>query len=326
MSNRFSFSAADDLIGLLTMANAHLREKNQQLGGLTRSMAEAFRDEGYEPLAADMVRAVLNCEEISKNIDLITAAVGRYREDLYRLYTEGLVKEAGLANIADSTPQSGKDGDPEHQNRQLVFQSEVKGRLMNRSIPLAARTVYAKLGSKCTVASNRYMGTAHYNAALKCINFNLEADLQNPCGVLSTYFHEVGHMIDFQGKAIGHLSDDAAFTAALKADCQNRISALQDRYGFSEAEARWYIHRQLMSNVNLYADVSDIMGGLTNGECQNIWGHSQAYWAKDPGRVAREAFANMYSVMMSDEHRVAAMKEFFPTAYQRFGELLEELL
>lgn len=88
MSNRFSFSSADELISLLTMANTRLREKNRQLLGLTRSMAEAFRDDAYTPLATDMARAVLNCEEISKNISLIAAALRRYRDDLYQLYNE----------------------------------------------------------------------------------------------------------------------------------------------------------------------------------------------------------------------------------------------
>lgn len=108
MSNRFSFSSADELISLLTMANTRLREKNRHLLGLTRSMAEAFRDDDYAPLAADMVRAVMNCEEVSKNISLITASVRRYRDDLYQLYNEKPAKTAETAGVpaASSLPCS----------------------------------------------------------------------------------------------------------------------------------------------------------------------------------------------------------------------------
>ncbi len=328
MSNRFSFSTADEVITLLVSANEHLREQNQQLSFLSCQMAGAFRDSGYEPLGTSMASALLNCEEISKQIGLITAALGRYREELYRLYTDGLIQKAGLPEPTyDNSPRFGQNGEAlEQQNRQLAFLSEVKHRLREKDIPTTAREVYASLGSKCTVASNAYTGTAHYHPKKQYIKFHLESDLQHPCGPLSSYFHEVGHMIDFQARDGGRLSSDASFGEALRADCRNYIASVQKRYACSEDGACFHIRQEMMRCVNLYADASDIMGALTGGACQGIWGHSQEYWQKDPDRFRREAFACFFSAVMGIQGRAEAVQHFFPTAYRRFLELLKEAL
>lgn len=327
MSNRFSFSTADDLIRVLTAANAHLRERNLQLSDLSRRMAGLFQDSQGDPAISDMARALLNCEEISKQIDLITAALGSYREKLYKLYTDELVQEANLAGlIYGAAPRFGTAGrELADQNRHLAFQNEVALRLRDRDIPITARRAYAVLGSKCAIASEKYAGVAHYHPGKKHIKFDLEADLQHPCGPLSSYFHEVGHMIDHQARASGRLSEDVAFFDALRADCQNYMAAVQVRYRCSPSEVCQYIRRELVSGLNTCADVSDIMGSLTDCTCQGLWGHSRNYWRQYPPRIQKEAFANMFSAAMSGGQRAAAVKRVFPTAYRRFEQLLEGL-
>lgn len=329
MSNRFSFSTADQVISLLTAANQHLREQNRQLSVLSRQIEAVFRDSGYQPLDAAMAGSLLSCEEISKQIDLIAAALGHYREELYRLYTEDLIERAGLNDPGcdASGPRFGSNaGALERQNRRLAFRDEVKRRLRAAGIPAAAREIYASVGSKCAVASSEHTGTAHYDPGKQCIRFNLEADLNSPCGALSTYFHEVGHMIDFQTRSGGAISDDAAFGDALKADCRNYIAAVRQRDNCSKATACLHIRRELMQRdkINLYADASDIMGALTGGVCQGVWGHSQSYWRRDPNNFRQEAFASFFSASMGTEGRAEAVQHFFPTAYQRFLQLLKE--
>lgn len=328
MSNRFSFSTADDLIKALQTANTRLRQKNLELAALSRRMGTAVQDDSFNPMAAGMRHALLNCEEISKQIDLITAGLGSLREKLYQAFTEDLVREAGLAGVIyNAAPRFGAAGkDLEHKNRRLAFQNEVTLRLRDRNIPLSVRRVYASVGSRCTVASEEYTGLAQYDPREKNIKFNLANDLQNCRGTLATYFHEVGHMIDHQAKSGTRLSDDAAFGDALRADCSRYIAGVQQQYACSQQEACGYICAELMSDVNLYSDISDIMGSLTDCACQNIWGHTRAYWRENPKRFRREAFANMYSAAMRSPQRTALLQFYFPTACKRFEQLLEEAL
>ncbi len=46
--------------------------------------------------------------------------------------------------------------------------------------------------------------------------------------------------------------------------------------------------------------ISDICGALTACRCQGDWGHSPEYWEKEPSRVEKEAFANMFEASIGD--------------------------
>lgn len=327
MGDRFSFESADELIQLLKTAHTVMGSQSDKLMLLYKQLGNAFRDGGYLELMANMNGAYNASQTSRQQLGVIIASIVRYREQLYLLYTEDLITQIGFEHITyEPTVRFGAAGEElERKNRQLAFQNEVKSKIRDKGVPNAIKEAYATVGAKCVIASNVHQGTAFYSPASGSIKFNLESDLSNPCGTLSTYFHEIGHMIDFQASSAQRLSDDKAFIDALRADCEKYLSCTEQRYGCTREDAYYHVSRELMSNNNLYADVSDILGGLTRCQCQNLWGHSLSYWEHDPERVQREAFANMYSVAFGSQERVDAMKKYFPTAYARFEQILEAL-
>ncbi len=327
MGDRFSFESADELIQLLKTAHTVLGNQSDKLMLLYKQLGNTFKDGGHLELMANMTGAYKMSQSARQQLGVIIASIARYKEQLYQLYTEDLITQIGFENIAhEPTARYGaSDEELERKNRQLAFRNEITAKIRDKSVPSSVKEIYAAVGSKCVVASNVHQGTAFYSPSSRSIKFNLESDLSNPCGTLSTYFHEIGHMIDFQANSAQRLSDDKAFATALRADCEKYLSCTEQRYGCNREDAYYHVSRELMSNNNLYADVSDILGGLTKCQCQNLWGHSLSYWEHDPDRVQREAFANMYSVAFGSQARIDAMKKYFPTAYARFEEILEGL-
>lgn len=328
MQDRFSFETADDLIRLLTAVHAVLRQRTEQLTALYKHLGDSFRDEGYAQLLSVMQGAYQRSADTNQQLGVVIGAICRYRERLYQLYVGDLISQIGFEPI-DYTPQErfGQSGeDLERKNRQLEFRNEVTAKIRNGDLSAAAKKLYAAVGSKCVVASNEYTGIASYSPSLGAIRFHLQEDLNNPCGTLSTYFHEIGHMIDHKTFDDRRLSDDVSFVDALRQDCENYISYTQNRFGCSREDAYYHIRMELSADQNLYADVSDIMGSLTECRCQNLWGHSLRYWHDKPERMQREAFANMFSVSMGSEQRIQIMKKYFPAAYSRFVTIMEDAM
>ncbi len=328
MSDRFSFDSADELIQLLTKAHAYLRDNNNKLLLLFKQLGEAFRDGGYSEYLSAVNGTFNSSTTTTQQLGVIIGSISRYRQQLYDLYIDSLINQIGFETLTfDPDVRFGSSGEElERKQRQLAFQNEIRQRMRDQAVPRAAKEMFARVGSNCVVASDSYTGTAYYSPMSGSIKFNLEADLSNPCGSLSTYFHEVGHMIDFQTTPGRNLSADSAFASALREDCEKLVYETQHRYGCSREDAYYHISRELMLDNDSYADVSDILGSLTECKCQNLWGHSLAYWKSDPNRVEREAFANMYSVALGSETRIETMRRFFPSAYARFEKILEDSL
>lgn len=325
MKNRFSFDSADQLIQLLNTAHSVLENQSDKLMLLYKQLGSAFKDGGYLELMSDMSGAYEASKSTREQLGLIIASICRYKEQLYLLYTEDLIAQIGFEKITyEPTVRFGTAGEElERKNRQLAFQNEIKEKIRDKNIPNSVKETYALIGKKCIVASDTHRGTAFYSPQSGSIKFNLESDLTNPCGLLANYFHEIGHMIDFQTNLSNKLSDDTGFINALYSDSENYFKNIEKLHGCNRKDAYYYVSQELMKDIDLYSDVSDILSGLTECQCQNIWGHSLGYWKKDPTRLQREAFANMYSVAFGSQERVIAMKKYFPTAYARFEEILE---
>ena len=327
MSNKFSFDTAESIISLLKEANFTLNQKNEEFLKLTSDLNDHFRDDRYDDFKSEILSVYNSCRQINTEIALIAESIRQYKERMSEL----VIDENGDGSLFGEITYGfsvmfGKAGELlERKNRMLEFQNEIKLLLKNPDIPAPAKKAYMEIGRKCIVADDEFLGVAHYDPYKKHIKFNLESDLDNPCGRLTTYFHEVGHMIDFQANVSHKISDDKEFQTLLVNDCRNYIDKVMNRYGCSEDTACWYISQELLVQNDLYADVSDILGGLTDGKCQNLWGHTRAYWQSDSTRIYREAFANMYSTSMSSNAKINVMKNYFPTAYSRFEELLEDM-
>lgn len=325
MGDRFSFKSADELIQLLKTAHTVLGNQSDKLMLLYKHLGNAFKDDGYLELMGNMKGAYSACQSTRQQLGVIIASIAKYKEQLYQLYIEDLITQIGFENISyESTVRFGAAGkELETKNRQLAFQNEVKMKIQQRELPDMAKRVYASIGSKCETGSDVFKKTACYKPGNGKIYFNLQADFHNVQGQLATYFHEIGHSIDHQREKKSWLSDDESFRNAIHSDFEKHISNVQQRFSCDRLDAYWHIRQRLNENSNLLTDISDIMGGLTQCQCQGIWGHDKKYWKKDKSRIYKEAFANMYSTALGSAARIEAMKRYFPTAYKRFEELLE---
>lgn len=329
MADKFSFTSADQLIQALSSAHQALKTQTDQLLRVFTVLGQSFRDDAYEELRQEMDRSHQASRDVIEELAFTIAQLCKYREALFQLANDEIHDSLGFSPVpyGGAQPRYGEQGEQlAAKNRQLAFQNEVAERVANPELPASVRKTHAKLGARCPVASQQTHGTAHYNPVTRRIHFNLEEDLQNDCGSLSTYFHEVGHWVDHNARPGRCLSDTPSFRQALEQDWDTYVQATQLRYGCDLDTAYYHIEQELMQDVDLHADVSDIIGGLTQCKCQNPWGHSPKYWKKDPTLLTKEAFANMYSSSMGSPQRIALFNRYFPTAYRKFTELLEGLL
>lgn len=204
----------------------------------------------------------------------------------------------------------------------ITYQQKVEKRVLSGSNPIV-KSLLDEYKSQITVSDPSYKGTAHYNPYSHVIKLNCNADIQNPTGACSTYFHEVGHMIDdFAGNGHSWLSSNPDFRLALENDVKSYINNVVLNFGCSIDEAYAIICSQLEGD-NL-AGVSDIFGSLTECRCQGDWGHSTTYWQCGEDKVEKEAFANMFEASIGSTDKLQAMKLFFPTAYVKFEKIIKD--
>ena len=168
------------------------------------------------------------------------------------------------------------------------------------------------------IADAHYKGSQGPHFDNSKIYLDVDADAVNKRGYGCTFFHENGHAIDCFA---GWLSSDADFTAALNADFTAALKATGKRTKKEQYSALgWEL---VMPAVRNKANgVSDICEGLSGGKCKGGYGHGTRYWRDRPGTgVQREAFAHMYEAAFLDGQR-EMIEKYFPTAYDRFIELL----
>lgn len=326
MANRFSFSTAEQLLAALQSAKETLFQKNNLLAQMFCQLAEYFRDSGYDAFQMSMRQAKNSSDQVLNMMESVILHITHYKEQLYQHCMESVMASIPFETISyeNETVRFGAEGEAlEHKNQQLEFQNEVRLRMKERRIPLAVKQAYAFVGAQCPVTNDEYAGTAHYHPYQQHIQMHLREDLDNPCGQLSTYFHEVGHAIDYHAGEDSCLSNDPQFRMNLLTDFENCILHIQHSYGCSVDDAYWHMTQKFAVDEDLFSDVSDVMGGLSQCKCQGLWGHSASYWAHDPQRVLREAFANMFSSAFGAPKRVEVMQQYFPSAYNRFLQLLE---
>jgi hypothetical protein len=184
-----------------------------------------------------------------------------------------------------------------------------------------AKKLYDTFANNIRIVDYEFKGTPFYNSLSNGIKLNAMADLHNPTGNLSTYFHEVGHMLDdYAGNGHAWLSSDQLYRECLERDVSSYINKVMVDKHCDIDDAYDYISDEISGDW--CANVSDIFGSLTQCKCQGDWGHHYTYWNADTTRVEKEAFANMFESSVGSEEKTNMMKKYFPTAYARFESLL----
>lgn len=197
------------------------------------------------------------------------------------------------------------------------YELEAYRRINTKGTNPIAWDLYNEYYSNIRIVDYDYQGTPFYDHVTNGIKLNAVADLHNPTGNMSKYFHEVGHMLDdYAGNGHAWLSSDIGFLKALRNDVNAYINQTMLTKHCELDEAYNIISEEISGDWN--AGISDIFGSLTEGKCQGDWGHHILYWQSDSSNIEKEAFANMFEASIGDEKKIEEMKKFFPRAYSRF--------
>ncbi|MCD7840628.1 MAG: hypothetical protein LUG46_08400 [Erysipelotrichaceae bacterium] len=176
------------------------------------------------------------------------------------------------------------------------------------------KEIYINFVNDDTIESLDYLGIPCYNINNEKIKLNSKADIINERGSGTTWFHEHGHLIDFN---LGIISDDAMYKYLLLDDvfhyrmyygCMHHLDSMD--------EVNVVISNEL-NDMHLHSAVSDLMEGLTDGEIVNCAGHGLNYWVHDKKTITSEAFAHMFECQF-DKERYKEMKKYFPKSLDYF--------
>ena len=167
--------------------------------------------------------------------------------------------------------------------------------------------------------------TAHYSPMgypghPRGVYYNSSSDENNPRGNGTTYFHELGHMIDHASTGYnGNTSHTDEFRNALIADGQN-VLRLYNQLPADRQQG--FLRRIYQGNAHSFSDLID---ATTNGQLHGAYGHSRDYWTHD-GNLQAEAFAHFFEASMGCEEKREFLSNFFPTAFGIFSGMLENIV
>ena len=186
------------------------------------------------------------------------------------------------------------------------------------------RRVFDNYAEQIVIKTSNYPvdGVAFYDPSPenRGVYFNAEADINNPRGAGSTYFHEIGHMIDNASQDyVGNLSDNPEFYKALTEDVQGMI----DMYNRMTPEQRDYANKYLFQDK--CHSLSDLVDGISGGVLSGKYGHDRDYW-NDRTKIPKEAFAHFFEASMGGGEKKQILSESFPRAMGIFNGMIESII
>lgn len=189
-----------------------------------------------------------------------------------------------------------------------------------------ARNVFDHFSNQLQIRNANYPPeeTAHYSPNSypdhpRGVYYNATADSTNLRGAGSTYFHELGHMIDHAATGYnGLLSNTSEFGDALVEDGQ-RILNLYNNLTPERQTA--FLNRIRQDSMHSFSDLID---AATQGQLHGSYGHSREYWGQ-PGNLQAEAFAHFFEASMGSTEKLEMLANFFPTAFGIFSSMLDSI-
>ncbi len=126
-----------------------------------------------------------------------------------------------------------------------------------------------------------------------------------------TIRHEVGHAIDCKYK---YISCNGELTTALEIDKQNILKHKSE-----------IIKALKNKEYQEYAELSDIIGGLTNNEIRGKYKHSNQYWSRK-NALEKETFANLFSIAGGkDIEYLQIIGKYLPNTLNAFDSLIRRI-
>ncbi|MBE6758559.1 MAG: hypothetical protein E7554_00525 [Ruminococcaceae bacterium] len=227
-----------------------------------------------------------------------------------------------ISNIGGSSGGS-KGKDPS----QMTYLEYLDYRRENAVDP-RTRELYERYLSQIVINDDDYDGTAHYSPSNGYINYDADEDSTNPRGQGTTYYHEVGHLIDDRSDGNGFTSVDGKyeFYDKMQQDYDRWVERVMHENGFSTREqANEYISDWLWEDADNKNGISDIVYGLSEGDAGGKWGHDASYYNETS--TSQEAFAHFFEAGMADDStKLDYIKEVFPSAYEEYQRMLNDEL
>lgn len=151
------------------------------------------------------------------------------------------------------------------------------------------------------------------------VYYNAGADANNPKGVGSTYFHELGHMIDHvAGDGQSYLSNTERFRDALVEDGRQVLQMFQQQDAVGQYNFLCLIYQDAAHSC------SDLIDAVTDGQLSGRYGHSRDYWRRD-GNLQAEAFAHFFEASMGGGWKLELLTDMFRSSLGIFYEMMESL-
>lgn len=190
-----------------------------------------------------------------------------------------------------------------------------------------ARKVFDLYKEQLCVQDNNYPlnQTPHYSPINypghpRGVYYNAGYDENNPRGNGTTYYHELGHMIDHASTGYnGYTSRSNEFRDALISDGQN-VLRLFNQLPLERQEG--FLRRIHQGDAHSFSDLID---AVTGGRLHGAYGHSREYWNED-GNLQAEAFAHFFEASMGSEGKRELLETFFPSAFGIFSGMLDDIV
>lgn len=269
-----------------------------------------------------------NLKKVMQNLEDEAVKCNRIGEQVnsialcYEKCEETIRNQETVKNIEENDKES-ETKNPED----MTYEEYLRYRYEN-AVDENTKKFYEKYLENIRIKDDDYDETAYYNGFWNHIKYNIDDDSTDPRGVGSTYYHEVGHLVDDQSDLFGYTSTDNSydFYEKLNEDLDNYIDKIMDDKGYTDKQDAYDdLSDWLWDDPDMKNGVSDIVLGLTDGEAGGKWGHSDDYY--NSRSISKEAFAHFFEAgMETDSKKLDYLKEVFPTAYEEYQKMLEDEL
>lgn len=230
-----------------------------------------------------------------------------------------------IANRQDPIPFNRCCGVQVHGELPEGYEEVVKSRIQNASAQM--QLLFARFSGKLVIQNAEYppRETAHYSPINilghpRGVYFNATHDQNNVKGAGTTFFHEIGHMIDHANGEFNRFSSNTEeLRDALLADGKRAMKSVS---GLSDADQQVFYSRLCTDRAH---SCSDLLDAVTDGQLCGQYGHSRDYWKRD-GHLQEEAFAHFFEASMGDEVKQKLLRQVFPNGYRVFDKMINDLL
>ena len=315
--------ALGDVDSMMEVLKGNL-DKLEKIRETSDLVASSINHENTQSRIADLrrIRELLEGEDESGNVEHVEQRLGSLQSDSINEFKERLktkdvesVKHDYVLGILASNVNF------TNEYKRILNERYASGEKMSREVFDVA--VHKKLLS---VVDGDWQGGAHYyplkkGDRKKGVYYNARVDEldEKKRGKVSTFFHEIGHMIDHSFGGDKFISSSEDFLSALNDD----LSKIKIKL---DADASWkQKFLEMIFADNSAHSISDILEGLTNGAICGRFGHMGGdinYWNKDKYRICNESFAHFFEASMGGGAKLRRIKICFPSAFKEFEKML----